>query len=115
MIRGGVITLRVKDVGASVRFYVETLGMKLVSERERSAILDAGDGFQVALESAVGALPATSSVRVDFTTKVPLREAIAIYENRGVVFEEHDGIASFRDPDGHLLSLTAPASSASPR
>jgi hypothetical protein len=36
---------------------------------------------------------------------VPLREAIAIYENRGVSFEERGGSASFRDPDGYVFSL----------
>ena len=30
MIRGGLVTLFVRDVGRAVRFYVETLGMKLV-------------------------------------------------------------------------------------
>lgn len=107
MIRGGAVTLRVRDVTASVRFYVETMGMKLVDERERSAVIDAGDGFRVVLESAAGALGALESVRVGFTTKVPLGEAIAIYENRGVAFEKSDGTATFRDPDGHLLYLSA--------
>jgi hypothetical protein len=42
---------------------------------------------------------------------VPIDEAIAIYENRGVVFEveRRDGstIARFRDPDGNRLALSA--------
>ena len=36
MIDGGLVRLPVKDVNASVRFYVETLGMKLV---ERMAVV----------------------------------------------------------------------------
>ena len=34
MIDGGIVRLPVKDVDASVRFYVETLGMKLVELSE---------------------------------------------------------------------------------
>ncbi|MDF2692206.1 MAG: hypothetical protein K0S65_589, partial [Labilithrix sp.] len=32
MIRGGAVLFNVRDVGHAVRFYVETLGMKLVEE-----------------------------------------------------------------------------------
>jgi len=95
MIRGGLVTLQVASVEAALRFYIETLGMKLVAD----ATLDAGDGFCLRLVEG----PRRTD-DITFHTKVPLAEAIAIYENRGVVF---DAQGRFRDPDGNTLTLTA--------
>lgn len=107
MLRGGHVTLVAKDVSASVRFYVETLGMKLVEERPDGAVIDAGGGLRLALSKE--GRPAD----VTFYPKLPLDEAIAILENRGVVF---DASTSFRDPGDNRLflrePLSAPASSA---
>jgi catechol 2,3-dioxygenase-like lactoylglutathione lyase family enzyme len=107
MIRGGIVFLNVSDVARAVRFYIETLGMKLVAESEGSSVLDAGDGFLVGLRS--GEIARASATELAFTTKVPIDEAIAIYENRGVTFTtERTGgavVARFRDPDGNALSL----------
>ena len=117
MIRGGLVTLFVRDVGGAVRFYVETLGMKLVEEGgDGWAVIDAGDGFRIGLaraqasakEAAGGGRGAfTPSIRL--TPKVPIREAIAIYENRGIVFDVKDEgpvtLAHFRDPDDNALYL----------
>src|SRR5687768_10125554 len=103
MICGGLVTLAVKDVGASVRFYIETLGMKLVEERDPSrAVIDAGDGFRIVLEAARGEdIAGRSFVGIGLVPKVPLREAVAIFENRGVAFEvSEEGsrtVARFRD------------------
>lgn len=96
MIRGGVVRLPVSDVGRAVRFYVETLGMKLVAldEQAGQAVIDAGDGLRLELArgpAAVGLVP-----------KIPLEEATAILENRGVAF---DGSHRFTDPDGNVLYL----------
>jgi catechol 2,3-dioxygenase-like lactoylglutathione lyase family enzyme len=99
MIRGGYVTLQVSSVATAVRFYVETLGMKLVDERTGSAFLDAGEGFVLQLAEGPSRTDA-----VTFHTKVPLDEAIAIYTNRGVVFQP--GTSRFHDPDGNALTLT---------
>lgn len=117
MIRGGLVTLFVRDVSKAVRFYVETLGMKLVEEGGAGwAVVDAGDGFRIGLSQAStqpgaetdgsrGALTPS----IGLTPKVPIREAISIYENRGVVFDvKGDGpvtLAHFKDPDGNALYL----------
>lgn len=107
MIAGGSITLHVRDVARAVRFYVETLGMKLVREApDGSATIDAGEGFQIVLRQ--GGAPGATAVTLH--AKVPLSEAIAIFENRGVTFttEPIGGatVARFRDPDGNELALT---------
>ena len=113
----------VSDVEAAVRFYGDTLGLKLKERRSdlpenREAEFEAGDGTLLAYES-VGAGKSRHTVagfRVEDidATVVSLRE-------RGVVFEEYDlpdlktenGIAAVgdvraawcRDPDGNILAV----------
>jgi catechol 2,3-dioxygenase-like lactoylglutathione lyase family enzyme len=116
MLSGGNVTLFVRDVATSVRFYVETLGMKLVEEGGPSwALIDAGEGLHIGLhalraESSPGA-PGPSAPSVGLTPKLPIREAIAILENRGVAFDiKEEGprtLAFFRDPDDNALYLYA--------
>ena len=114
MIRGGLVTLYVRDMDRAVRFYVETLGMKLVEEAgEAWAVIDAGEGFRIGL----ALLAATAKVEgrgaftpsVRLLPKVPIGEAVAIFENRGVRFDvKEEGastLAHFRDPDDNLLCL----------
>lgn len=113
MIRGGVVMLDVGDVERAVRFYVETLGMKLVEERpDGSAILDAGEGFLVGLQKSTREAPGGSAGGVTFFPKIPIDEAIAVLENRGVTFSvertKHFVIARFRDPDANPLCLAQP-------
>jgi catechol 2,3-dioxygenase-like lactoylglutathione lyase family enzyme len=105
------VTLFVRDVNRAVRFYVETLGMKLVEEPGSGwAVIDAGDGFRIGLhEGAVVEGRGAFAPSVGLYPKVPLREAVAIFENRGVKFEiKDDGpvtLAYFRDPDDNVLYL----------
>jgi catechol 2,3-dioxygenase-like lactoylglutathione lyase family enzyme len=94
MIDGGIVRLPVKDVNTSVRFYVETLGMKLVDLSAKSAVIDCGEGFLIELtegHAAIGLRP-----------KMPLAESKAILENRGVELDDED---HFFDPDGNQLYL----------
>ena len=114
MIRGGLVTLFVRDVSRAVRFYVETLGMKLVEEAgNTSAVIDAGEGFRIGLhEGGAAEERGAFAPSVGLYPKVPIREAIAIFENRGVVFDvKEDGpftLAHFRDPDDNVLYLCQP-------
>jgi predicted enzyme related to lactoylglutathione lyase len=106
MIRGGAVVFDVHDVSNAVRFYIETLGMKLVLESAATATIDAGEGFLIELRQ--GAPPAAAPSVLLFP-KVPIDEAIAIYENRGVTFTvDRTGdpiVARFADPDGNRLAL----------
>ncbi len=112
MIRGGLVTLSVRDVERAVRFYVETMGMKLVEQAgEGCAVIDAGDGFRIGLHAGAPALesPGAFVPSIGLYPKIPLREAIAILENRGVAFDvKEDGpvvLAHFKDPDDNRLYL----------
>lgn len=109
MICGGFVTLFVRDVAHAVRFYVETLGMKLVSESPPSTFLDAGDGFRIGLREGTPRASSDAPETIALTSKLPLAETVAILENRGVSFTTtNDGgvtCAHFHDPDGNALSL----------
>lgn len=93
-----MITLAVRDVTASVRFYIETLGLKLVEQTAEASILDAGASFLLELRAGAPG----QNTHVTLFPKVPLAEAISIYEMRGVAFGD-DG--SFQDLDGNTLRL----------
>ncbi|MBS2015354.1 MAG: VOC family protein [Deltaproteobacteria bacterium] len=113
MIRGGRVRLGVADVERAVRFYVETLGMKLVEDGGLThAVIDAGDGLHVELAkgAAVHDQGGQSSVtELGLASKIPLGEAMAILENRGVALSSSEGggatRARFSDPDGNRLYL----------
>jgi catechol 2,3-dioxygenase-like lactoylglutathione lyase family enzyme len=113
MIAGGNVTLSVADLGRALRFYIETLGMKLVEESPGWAVLDAGEGFRVGLrvgERAASMAPsATTDMSVGFKVKGRFDDAIAVFENRGIAFEKQSAgkakVAAFVDPDGNPLYL----------
>jgi catechol 2,3-dioxygenase-like lactoylglutathione lyase family enzyme len=106
MIAGGQVTLFVRDVASAVRFWIETLGMKLVEEEKGYAVIDAGEGFRVALHAGK---TTPGSTKVGLYPKMPIKQAMAILENRGIAFEVIEDakvvIANFRDPDGNVLYL----------
>lgn len=95
MIVGGFAVLHVSNVESAVRFYIETLGMKLVEQTDKSALIDTGDGFRISLETG------NSHGHVVLHPKLSISEVKAIFENRGVVFEGN----RFHDSDGNVLEL----------
>jgi catechol-2,3-dioxygenase len=106
MICGGAVHLDVTHVPHAVRFYVETLGMKLVDEHDdASATLDAGEGFRLTLLAAHKP-PSASRPALTLYTKAALADCAAVLANRGVEFQ-HDGASTLRfsDPDGNVLLL----------
>ncbi|HSE81329.1 MAG TPA: VOC family protein [Gaiellaceae bacterium] len=113
----------VSDVEAAIRFYGDTLGLRLKERRSdlpqnREAEFEAGDGTLLVYES-VGAGQSRHTVagfRVDDIDAV-----VSSLRERGVVFEEYDlpdlktenGIAAVgdvraawcKDPDGNILAV----------
>ena len=120
-----VAIVPVSDVEAAIRFYGETLGLKLRERRSdlpenREAEFEAGEGTLLVYES-VGAGQSRHTVagfRVD-----DIDEVVAGLRERGVAFEEYDlpdlktegGIAAVgdvraawcKDPDGNILAVEA--------
>jgi catechol 2,3-dioxygenase-like lactoylglutathione lyase family enzyme len=113
MIAGGRPVLAVSDVDRAVRFYVETMGFKLVARTNDVAEVDAGGGLVIGLARAGdGPGPGTrGSVVVCFEVNQPIGEVVEVLANRGVRFEggvRGDGagkVAGFVDPDGNGLRL----------
>jgi catechol 2,3-dioxygenase-like lactoylglutathione lyase family enzyme len=113
----------VADVDAAVRFYGDTLGLRLKERRSdlpenREAEFEAADGTLLVYES-VGAGQSRHTV-AGFRVE-NIEEAVAALRERGVVFEDYDlpdlktenGIATIgdvraawcRDPDGNILAV----------
>jgi catechol 2,3-dioxygenase-like lactoylglutathione lyase family enzyme len=117
MIAGGHVTLAVTDLRRAIRFYVETLGMKLVARAERTGSIDIGEGIVIVLLSgrtvnqvvpaALG--QSVPNAMVGLRVKARLDDAVAVFENRGVTFVLQDTgphrRAHFRDPDNNEFYL----------
>lgn len=99
MIESARVRLPVVDVERALRFYIERLGVKLVS----TARVDLGGGFEVDFVLASQPAPAQLAlcVRGDFD------EALGTYENRGLALSRgRDTVGPYAectDPDGHQL------------
>ncbi len=106
MIRGGMVEVPVARVSVAIRYYVETLGVKLVDDRgESCAVLDLGQGALVALVEK----PRDSARACIGLSVADVPRAVSLLENRGIVFrsEAHAGRATsaFSDPEGNTLYL----------
>jgi catechol 2,3-dioxygenase-like lactoylglutathione lyase family enzyme len=102
------VGLTVADVGRSIRWYQEVLGLRRAHEEawgEFPAVLEANG-------SGVALFPGTDPLRhVAFrTSRRGLEAAKAELAARGIGFEERDyGVAwsvYMPDPDGHLVEIT---------
>jgi catechol 2,3-dioxygenase-like lactoylglutathione lyase family enzyme len=113
--RVGVIILGVADLGHSVTFYRERLGLELTSQTDNFSFFNAG-GITLALSTnlsrALGKEP--GAVEVVFSVD-HVRVAYVELQGRGIVFRDEPRIvtgtmraANFSDPDGHALSIFGP-------
>jgi len=106
------VILRVTDLDVSVRFWTDVVGFDLVSRAGTFAFLEEGLTLNEALD-----VPADESLTEIVLEFDDIRSAHAEMADRGVPFEVDlrvvtgDGerellAAHFRDPDGHLASVT---------
>ena len=113
--RVGTILLGVKEVGRSITFYRDTLGLPLTAQFEGFAFFNAG-GVTLALsEGLARAIPQiTGATEVVFAVE-GVREAYEALRAKGVSFQIEprqvagpNWAANFEDPDGHHLSVFGP-------
>lgn len=115
MISGGNVTIFVSDFERAVRFYEETLGLKLdYRAGEHWAQLSAGAGLTIGLHPPSRSAPppgSSGAMQIGFSVDMPIEAAIETLEARGVSFhgpiQDDDAVrlAFFQDPDGNTLYL----------
>jgi catechol 2,3-dioxygenase-like lactoylglutathione lyase family enzyme len=114
IISGGMPTIFVSDMDAAVRFYTETLGLRLIQRYgQHFASIDAGQGVTIGLHPASAKNPAgrSGSITLGFMSTEPIHDTVASLKSKGVVFASDvidDGellLAHFQDADGNLLYL----------
>lgn len=113
MISGGNATIFVSDMDRAVKFYTETLGLKLRMRAENFwAEVQAGDTLVLGLHPASPSAkdPGTEgSIQIGLTVDEPLEKIQARLKDAGVQFEgdiiddEPGRFVQLRDPDGHRL------------
>ena len=114
MFTGGVFTIYVSDMDRSVKFYTETLGMKLMERHgDHWAAIDGGPGLSIGLHPATAEVPAgrPGSTAIGLYLNGPIRAAVDRLRGKGVTFQgpviddKALSLAFFSDPDGTPLYL----------
>jgi len=114
MFSGGNVTVYVSDMDRSVRFYSETLGLKLAYRfGDHWASVEAGRGLTIGLHPASKQAPAgrKGSMAIGLELRGSIQDAIKALEAKGVRFQgnANEGKAGafvgFEDPDGNQLYL----------
>ena len=109
--RVAYVMLGVADLNRAVDFYHGKLGLKIKSQADDLAFLDAGS-IQIVVSSEVGRQP--GETEIVFPVEHVKQAADAL--SRGAIHIETaphpltatDWAASFKDPDGHILSIFGP-------
>lgn len=115
MISGGNATVYVSNMDAAVRFYSETLGMKLTNRfGDHWATVQAGRGLTIGLHPTSPDYPAPGtkgSVMLGLEIDEPIETAVARLTEKGVRFTgsiikaDPGAWASFLDLDGNPIYL----------
>jgi len=115
MFASGNVTVYVSDMDRAVKFYSETLGLKLAYRfGDHWASVEAGKGLTIGLHPASAEMPAgrKGSMAIGLELAGPIRDAVKALEAKGVRFQGqvNEGKAGsfigFEDPDGNALYLT---------
>ncbi len=114
MITSGNATVMVRDFERALRFYTETLGLRLLYRAGQEwAEIAAGEGLTIGLHAWGGRGPepgAASGISLGLTVAA-IESAVAELTRRGVAFRgqvadnENVKLAFFADPDGNPLYL----------
>ena len=118
-LRASRIILRVTDLQKSIAFYRDQVGLSVQSATPEFAVLDGGGGITVMLNQVAVAAPSSGlAALTEIVFESPdVMAAYTAMKARGIVFRvaprmvttdgARDLLASdFRDPDGHVLSIT---------
>jgi catechol 2,3-dioxygenase-like lactoylglutathione lyase family enzyme len=112
--RIAAIMLGVRDLPASIAFYRDKLGLKVIMQESALALLQCGDVMLGLSPRHVNATPLAEAIEVSFGVD-NLRATHKALSEKGVVFLSDpravtptDWAVHFRDVDGHLLSLFGP-------
>jgi predicted enzyme related to lactoylglutathione lyase len=116
MISRGLVTVYVSDMENAVRFYTQTLGLRLKWRHENNiAMVDAGPGLTMALHPITAAAPAPpgtkGSVQLGLIVDEPIERVVSRLQERGVAvggdIVTFDGgkCAMIADPDGNDICL----------
>ena len=116
MITGGLATIYVGDMERAVKFWTETLGLKLQYQAGGGwAQIDAGKGLVLGLHGTHEGGPQpgqNGSTTIGFELDEPMDHAYQKLSDRGVKFHgpihdtEHVRLAYFSDPDGNSFYLS---------
>ncbi|MBI1767522.1 MAG: VOC family protein [Bacteroidetes bacterium] len=107
-ILGGNVTVMVSDMDTAVKFYTETLGLKLRNRYgDHWADVD-GPGISLGLHPAGKDVKIGNNLQIGFKVD-DLDKAVADLERKNVKFTTQDDtqvrLAIFADPDGNALYL----------
>jgi catechol 2,3-dioxygenase-like lactoylglutathione lyase family enzyme len=114
MFSGGNVTVYVSNMDKAVRFYSETLGLKLAYRfGDHWASVEAGKGLTIGLHPASTQSPAgrKGSMAIGLELKGSIQDAVKALEAKGVKFQgianegKAGAFAGFEDPDGNQLYL----------
>jgi catechol 2,3-dioxygenase-like lactoylglutathione lyase family enzyme len=115
MFRSGNVTIYVTDMDRSVRFYTETLGLKLAYRfGDHWASVEIGKGLTIGLHPTDTQAPPAEGRRgpaIGLELEGKIEDAMRTLESRGVRFHgvSNEGkagkFAGFQDPDGNQLYL----------
>jgi predicted enzyme related to lactoylglutathione lyase len=114
MISSGLATVFVSDMDRAVRFYSETLGLKLAFRfgNEWASIV-AGEGLTIGLHPASDRSPAgiKGSITIGLNVSKPIEQVVNTLRERGVtikgeiVDDETLKVQYIEDPDGNEMYL----------
>lgn len=114
MFSSGNVTLYVSNMDRAVRFYTETLGLKLAYRfGDHWAAVEVGRGLTIGLHPASSQMPAgrKGSMAIGLEVNGSIREAVKALESKGVRFQgqvneaKAGAFVGFEDPDGNQLYL----------